>query len=129
MSPLLPLRKKAKTEEKRRDGKNEAEAKALPQAPSGGGIAHEILVSAHVTEKAGRLEGMNQYVFRVSRKAKKSQVAQAVSELYGVRPMRVNMISLPGKTRRRGAFVGSKSGRRKAIVTLPAGKTIEVLPK
>ncbi|OHA48970.1 MAG: 50S ribosomal protein L23 [Candidatus Terrybacteria bacterium RIFCSPHIGHO2_01_FULL_48_17] len=95
----------------------------------GGTTAHGILLSPHVTEKAGRIEGLNQYMFRIARGAKKSEVLQAVSQIYGVRPTRINIINLPGKSRRRGSFIGKKSGKRKAIVTLPEGKTIEVLPK
>lgn len=92
-------------------------------------MAHIILRAPHVTEKAGRAEGMQQYVFRVAPHAHKAQIAQAVFEAYGVKPIRVNTVTLPPKKRRRGAFSGMKSGVKKALVTLPQGKTIEVLPK
>lgn len=93
------------------------------------GIAHRVLVRPHVTEKAGRLGALNQYVFRVAPRATKQEIKRAVAEVYGVRPVRVATVRVPGKRRRLGRSEGTISGYRKAVVTLPQGKTIEVLPK
>ncbi|MBI4133964.1 MAG: 50S ribosomal protein L23 [Candidatus Terrybacteria bacterium] len=100
--------------------------------PLGGGgerVASRVLVRPHITEKAGRVAAMNQYVFVVAEGATKPTIARAVFEIYGVRPIRVHTVRIAGKRRRIGRIEGRTAGYRKAIVTLPAGKTIEVLPK
>ena len=89
-------------------------------------IAYRVIVRPQITEKAGRLNEMNQYVFRVHKNAKKQEIAQAIQELYGVKPIRVNTIKIPGKTRRLGRTTGTIPGYKKAIVTIPEGKKIEV---
>ncbi len=90
------------------------------------GIAYRILVQPHVTEKAGILRGMNQYVFRVDSRARKQEIAQAIKERYGVQPSRVNTVRSAGKKRRLGKSEGFVSGYKKAIITLPEGKTIDI---
>lgn len=98
-------------------------------APHVGAIAYRILRQPHVTEKAGRLAEENQYVFRVDAHATKPEIRQAIYEAYGVRALSVTTLRIPGKRRRLGGSEGRISGYKKAIVTLPEGKTIEVLPK
>lgn len=90
-------------------------------------IAYRILLRPHVTEKAGTLQSMNQYVFRVDSRAGKQEIAQAVKEQYGVMPTRVNTIRIPGKARRLGKTQGRVSGYKKAIITIPEGKTINII--
>jgi len=122
---------KQETSEKPRatDKEERRELRETPKAKSLGGIAPRILLAPHVTEKAGNLGAMNQYVFKVASVATKIDVARAVYEVYGIRPVNVHTVNMPRKLRRRGQAKGFKSGVRKAIVTLPKGKTIEVLPR
>lgn len=87
--------------------------------------AYRILDRAVVTEKSTRLNRINQYVFAIAPSANKTDVAQAVEQVYGVRPAAVNIVNLPAKPVRYGRFQGRTVRRRKAIVTLPAGKTID----
>lgn len=92
-------------------------------------VAHRILLRPQVTEKAGNVAEHNQYIFRVAGPATKPDIARAVFEAYGIRPLRVTTLRIPGKKRRLGATQGRISGYKKAVVTLPEGKTIEVLPR
>lgn len=92
-------------------------------------IAHRVLLRPHVTEKAGKLAQMNQYVFRIAARTTKQEIVQAVVDSYGVRPVAVSTVTIAGKRRRLGTREGRISGYKKAIVTLPEGKTIEVLPR
>lgn len=87
--------------------------------------AYRILYRAVVTEKSTRLNRINQYVFEIAPSANKTDVARAVEKVYGVRPQAVNIVNLPGKPVRYGRFQGRTVRRRKAIVTLPTGKTID----
>lgn len=90
-------------------------------------IAYRVLITPHVTEKAGRLQGMNQYVFRVHPRAGKQEIAQAIAERFGVHPTRVNTVKIAGKKRRLGRTEGFVSGYKKAVITLPEGKTIDII--
>jgi large subunit ribosomal protein L23 len=83
-----------------------------------------VLVRPMVTEKAARLNSLNQYVFEIARGANKIMVARAVEKQFGIKPVSVNILNRLGKTRVRGRITGKTKKLRKAIVTLPAGKTI-----
>ena len=61
------------------------------------GRAYAVLVKPMITEKATVLGAFNQYVFMVSLDANKIDVAKAIDEVYGVKPVSVNMIRSEGK--------------------------------
>lgn len=108
---------------------DKAEKKAAPAAVEvkATGDAHRVLLSAVVTEKSARIEKSGQYVFAVAADASKKTVAEAVNRVYGVNPVAVNIVRLPGKWVRYGRTVGRQVVRKKAIVTLPAGKSIDIV--
>ena len=85
-----------------------------------------VLRRPMVTEKASALSALNQYVFEIDRNANKLEVKAAVEKQYGVKPNSVNIVRRPSKTRTRGRITGKTGILKKAIVTLPAGKTIAV---
>jgi large subunit ribosomal protein L23 len=62
----------------------------------------------------------------VHKNAHKTQVRQAVEELFGVEVQRVNIIKVQPKPKRRGLIRGTKPGWKKAIVQLKEGHTIEI---
>ena len=82
------------------------------------------ILHPYVSEKATRLENMNQYMFKVVRSANKPEVKKAIQNRYKVTVVAVNMINMPSKKRTVGRHVGTKAGFRKAIVTLKEGDTI-----
>ncbi|MBI4433237.1 50S ribosomal protein L23 [Candidatus Uhrbacteria bacterium] len=83
-----------------------------------------VLLAPHLTEKSSVLAERGQYTFLVSRDAEKVTIARAVAERYGVHPVRVAIVHLPGKVVRSGKTSGVRSSIRKAIVTLRAGEKI-----
>ena len=85
-----------------------------------------VLVKPVVTEKAAAANHLNQYVFMVASKANKIDVAKAVTIFYGIEPVAVNIINVAGKKVTRGKIKGQRSDWKKAIVTLPQGKTIQI---
>ena len=89
--------------------------------------AYRVLLRPMVTEKSTRGGQLSQYTFEVSNGATKNSVAQSVFHLYGHRPVAVNIVSLPGKAVRFGRHYGRTNKRKKAIVSLPAGKTIDIV--
>ncbi len=101
---------------------------ATPSAPSRDVRyrAHRVLLRPVVTEKSTRLGSQSQYVFEVATRASKADVRQAVFHVYGVKPISVNVMVNQGKSVRFGRTYGQTIARKKAVVTLPAGKTIDV---
>jgi len=85
-----------------------------------------VLKKPQITEKAGNLGVLNQYVFVVDIKANKITIAKAVKAIYGVKPTAVRIIRCQGKTKRYGRTIGRRKDWKKAIVSLPAGKTINL---
>jgi len=86
----------------------------------------QILIRPVVSEKSYHQITENRYTFRVHSDAHKTQVRQAVEELFGVKVVRVNVIKVQAKPKRRGLFKGTRQGWKKAVVQLRAGDTIEI---
>lgn len=89
-------------------------------------IKNDILVRALVTEKSAVKQSENKYSFVVANSANKDMVKKAVFEVYGVKPVAVNILNVQGKFIRFGNHYGKRSDYKKAVVTLPKGKTIVV---
>jgi large subunit ribosomal protein L23 len=79
-----------------------------------------------VSEKASRLASSGTYVFEVAKHATRIEVGKAIFALYGVRPTSVRIQRVRSKAVRFGRITGTTSERKKALVTLPSGSTIDV---
>ena len=88
--------------------------------------ASQIVLAPIVSEKSYAASTRGTYTFRVHPDAHKTQIRQAVEELFEVKVERVNVIKVPAKPKRRGTFRGSRPGWKKAVVQLRAGETIEI---
>ena len=88
--------------------------------------ANDVLLAPVVSEKSYSLIEDRKYTFKVHQDAHKTQVRQAVEELFGVRVQHVNIVKVQPKPKRRGAFKGIRPGWKKAIVQLREGETIEI---
>lgn len=89
-------------------------------------IHFNILQQPVITEKSYAATSTgNQYTFRVSPEATKTQVKAAIEAIFEVDVEKVQVINLPAKPKRRGAHTGSRSGYRKAVVRLVEGQTLE----
>ena len=87
---------------------------------------NEVLLAPVVSEKSYSLIGDRKYTFKVHKSAHKTQIRQAVEELFGVQVMGVNIIKVQAKPKRRGMTKGTRPGWKKAIVQLREGQTIEI---
>jgi large subunit ribosomal protein L23 len=87
---------------------------------------NEILLAPVVSEKSYSLIGEGKYVFRIHPDAHRTQVRQAVEQLFDVHVERVNVLKVQAKPKRRGTSKGIKPGWKKAIVQLREGDTIEI---
>jgi large subunit ribosomal protein L23 len=88
--------------------------------------ARDVLIRPLVSEKTTAAMADNKYTFLVDARADKTQIKQAVEEIFGVRVAKVNTIRQLGKMRRMGVFSGRRPGYKKAIVTLEEGQKIKV---
>ena len=88
--------------------------------------ARQILIAPVVSEKSYSLIEGNKYSFRVHENAHKTQIRQAVEELFDVTVTDVRTVSVRSKPKRRGAHRGRRPGWKKAIVELRPGDKIEL---
>ena len=87
---------------------------------------NEVLLAPVVSEKSYSLIADRKYSFKVHQDAHKTQIRQAVEELFDVRVERVNISHVRPKPKRRGMIRGKKPGWKKAIVQVREGDTIEI---
>jgi large subunit ribosomal protein L23 len=88
--------------------------------------ASQVILAPIVSEKSYEGSTRSRYVFKVHSDAHKTQIRQAIEELFDVKVTRVNVISVPAKPKRRGLYRGIRPGWKKAVVQLRAGDTIEI---
>ena len=87
---------------------------------------NEVLLAPVVSEKSYSLIADRKYSFRVHPDAHKTQVRQAVEELFDVHVEGVNIVKVQAKPKRRGVSKGTRPGWKKAIVQIREGETIEI---
>ncbi len=91
----------------------------------------DVLIKPVLSEKANKQsEKMNRYTFIVDRKANKLEIKNAVEQFYGVQVNEVNTNVVPSKLKAKytkaGFIVGRKPAKKKAIVTVAEGETIDI---
>ncbi len=91
--------------------------------------SYDLIQTVQLTEKATLLsEKHNKYVFRVSPRANKIQIKQAVEQLFQKKVVDVNTCNYAGKKKReRSPNFGRKPHWKKAIVTLAEGEKIDLV--
>ena len=85
---------------------------------------YEVLRRPLITEKNTALQAENKYAFEVAGEANKLQIKQAVEKAFKVNVTAVNVMTVPGKTRRIGRRQVLTQSWKKAIVTLKPGDKI-----
>ncbi len=88
--------------------------------------ARTVVIRPIVSEKSYELLAANKYTFRVDDRAHKTQIRQAVEEIFGVRVLAVQTMSVKSKPKRRGHTSGTTRSWKKAIVQLHAEDHIEL---
>jgi large subunit ribosomal protein L23 len=87
---------------------------------------NQVLLAPVVSEKSFSLITDRKYTFRVHEDAHKTQIRQAVEELFEVEVQSVNIVHVRSKPKRRGLTKGRRPGWKKAIVQLKVGHEIEI---
>ena len=88
--------------------------------------ARSVIIRPVISEKSYALLAANKYTFRVLEKANKTQVRQAIEEIFGVRVLGVRTQWVKPKPKRRGYTTGKRRQWKKAIVTLHPEDSIEL---
>jgi large subunit ribosomal protein L23 len=87
---------------------------------------NEVLLAPVVSEKSYSQIADRKYTFKVHKDAHRTQVRQAVEQLFGVDVEAVNIVKVQPKPKRRGVTKGTRPGWKKAIVRVREGQTIEI---
>ena len=90
-------------------------------------MAHitDVLKKPVLTEKSMTLTAeQNKYTFDVDVNANKTEVKQAVEAMFDVKVEKVNIMNVKPKKKRMGRYEGKTNRRRKAIVKLAEGESI-----
>ncbi len=85
----------------------------------------EIIKAPIITEKSSNGKSLNQYSFKVSPKANKTEIKEAIEKIFNVEVLEIRTINVKPKTKRVGRYTGLSNRTKKAIVTLKPGQTIE----
>jgi large subunit ribosomal protein L23 len=86
-----------------------------------------IIRRALVTEKGTALrEAANQYQFEVATRANKIEIKKAVQKIFNVKVREVRTMTMPGKAKRMGRYLGHRPDWKRAVVTLEPGQTISL---
>ncbi len=91
----------------------------------------DVLIKPVLSEKANQQsEKSNRYTFVVNRKANKLEIKKAIESFYGVQVQEVNTLVIPSKLKSKytkaGYVTGRKPAKKKAIVTVAEGETIDI---
>ena len=86
----------------------------------------DIIKGPIMTEKSAGLAQNNIITFSVDPKANKTQIKQAVENIFNVKVESVNVVNVKPKKKRVGRYVGKTNRVKKAIVKLKEGSSIEL---
>jgi len=87
----------------------------------------KIIKNPRITEKASFAQEQNVYTFDIAASANKTEIKKAIFILYKVKPVKVNVLSIPKKNIMSKGKVGVRGGGRKALIYLKAGDKIEFI--
>ncbi len=88
--------------------------------------SREVIIRPVISEKSYALLAANKYTFRVHDRANKTEVRQAVEDIFGVRVQGVRTANVKPKPKRRGWTAGKRREWKKAVVTLHPDDSIEL---
>ena len=86
----------------------------------------DLLIKPVVSEKSYGLLDEGKYTFVVAPDANKTQIKQAVEEVFRVKVTGVNTLNRQGKRRRTRFGWGKRVDTKRAIVTLAEGDRIDI---
>lgn len=91
----------------------------------GGEKRSAIIITPRITERSSLITEDGGYTFNIISRAGKNEVKKAIKEMYGVTPIKVNIVNMKQKAVWVRGKYGLAGGGKKAIVFLPEGQKIE----
>lgn len=89
--------------------------------------SRDVILRPIITEASMNEMDNKRYTFEVDLRANKTQVKDAVEDIFEVEVAKVNIMNVKGKKKRMGRYEGYTRKRRKVIVTLkPESKDIQL---
>lgn len=88
---------------------------------------HDVILAPALSEKAVVGIQAGKYAFYVHPRANRTQIKEAIETVFEVDVVKVNLLTVRGKTKSLGRYVGKRADRKKAIVTLKPGQRIQQL--
>ena len=79
---------------------------------------YDVIIKPVISEQSMEDAQAKKYTFKVAVDANKTEVKNAVEEIFGVEVAKVNIMNVVGKKKRMGRYVGMTAASKKAIVTL-----------
>lgn len=135
MSILNKIIKKDEEGDKQAPAPKAKKAAAQPKAPKVARVKgtetpvhyFEIIKQPYISEKAFAGSALGQYVFLVDGEANKSEIKKAIEKAYKVKVTGVNITNAKPKPKKYRGFANTRSGFKKAVVSLQKGSTIDVM--
>ena len=86
----------------------------------------DVVIRPIVSEKSYAGLERNTYTFLVAPDANKTEIKEAIQQIWSVRVLSVNTMNRKGKVKRTRVGSGRRPDQKRAVVTLAAGDTIEI---
>ena len=86
----------------------------------------DIIIRPVVTEKSMSLLADDKYTFIVDKRSNKTEIKNAIEDIFKVKVDKVYTLIVKGKPKRMGKFEGRTSDRKKAIISLKPGQKIKL---
>tara|TARA_A100001011_G_scaffold375175_1_gene436424 strand:+ start:109 stop:402 length:294 start_codon:yes stop_codon:yes gene_type:complete len=86
----------------------------------------DSIIRPIITEKATVLSEQNKTVFKVHKLANKKSIKKNIEKIFKVNVTKINIINLKSKKKIKQGKLSTKSGYKKAIVTLKKGQSIDL---
>jgi large subunit ribosomal protein L23 len=87
----------------------------------------DVVLKPVVSEKSYDLiQDNNTYTFVVDKRSNKTEIKQAVQQIFEVRVVSVNTINRKGKQKRTGWVVGRRADTKRALIKLAVGDSIDI---
>ncbi len=87
---------------------------------------YDVILKPIISERSMDMAQEKKYTFKVAVDANKTEIKNAIEEIFDVEVKKINVMNVNGKKKRMGRYVGTTAAYKKAIVTLTEGsKEIE----
>ena len=84
------------------------------------------IISPHITEKSTNLSEQNKIIFKVPKKANKTNLKKNIEKIFKVNVTKINIINKQARTKLTRGRKIKVSGYKKAIITLKKGQSIDL---